>query len=202
MSCARRRLHAQLPSPPSTYQNSACRRRAVRRLQRAPPHAARDPPVVACVRRVSAFVAAARRRRWRCVRGVSHGRGVAASGRFCVNRGVALRAKGAAAVAAPGVPCAHPPPDCAAATPPYASTSNATAGILGDQQSALFGQACFEPGDAKNTYGTGCFLLLNTGGTAVPSHHGLLTTVAYQIDGQAPVYALEGACGRGNGGKR
>ncbi len=67
------------------------------------------------------------------------------------------------------------------------------AGILGDQQAALFGQTCFSPGEAKNTYGTGCFMLLNTGTELVPSAAGLLTTVAYQIDGQAPVYALEGS---------
>jgi glycerol kinase len=67
------------------------------------------------------------------------------------------------------------------------------AGILGDQQAAVFGQACFAPGEAKNTYGTGNFLLLNTGTEAVPSTHGLLTTVGYQIgDGEA-VYCLEGA---------
>ncbi len=67
------------------------------------------------------------------------------------------------------------------------------AGDLGDQQAALFGQTCFEPGSAKNTYGTGCFLLLNTGKSPVPSEHGLLTTVAYQIRGEAPVFALEGS---------
>jgi glycerol kinase len=67
------------------------------------------------------------------------------------------------------------------------------AGILGDQQAALFGQACFEPGDAKNTYGTGCFLLLNTGIEVVPSNHGLLTTVAYQIGAEPARYALEGS---------
>ncbi|MFO7837996.1 MAG: glycerol kinase GlpK [Desulfosalsimonadaceae bacterium] len=66
-------------------------------------------------------------------------------------------------------------------------------GALGDQQAALVGQACFAPGDAKNTYGTGCFLLLNTGGEAVSSEHGLLTTVAYQVRGQKPVYCLEGS---------
>ncbi len=55
------------------------------------------------------------------------------------------------------------------------------AGIAGDQQAALFGQACFEPGAAKNTYGTGCFMLLNTGETPVPSHKGLLTTVAWKL---------------------
>ena len=66
------------------------------------------------------------------------------------------------------------------------------AGIAGDQQSALFGQACFEPGDAKCTYGTGAFLLLNTGTQPVPSSHGLLTTVAWWI-GDSYVYALEGS---------
>ena len=67
------------------------------------------------------------------------------------------------------------------------------AGVLGDQQAAVFGQACFEPGQAKNTYGTGCFMLLNTGTVAVPSENGLLTTVAYQIGTEAPRYALEGS---------
>src|SRR5947209_12180975 len=66
-------------------------------------------------------------------------------------------------------------------------------GILGDQQAALFGQACLEPGDAKNTYGTGCFLLMNTGGTPYPSTHGLLTTLAYRLGDAPPVYALEGS---------
>jgi glycerol kinase len=66
-------------------------------------------------------------------------------------------------------------------------------GALGDQQAALVGQVCFETGEAKNTYGTGCFLLLNTGTEAVPSSHGMLTTVGYQIRGQKPVYCLEGA---------
>jgi glycerol kinase len=66
------------------------------------------------------------------------------------------------------------------------------AGAAGDQQAALFGQACFEPGTAKNTYGTGCFMLLNTGETAVPSQHGLLTTVAWQV-GDRVTYCLEGA---------
>ena len=67
------------------------------------------------------------------------------------------------------------------------------AGILGDQQAALVGQACFRPGEAKNTYGTGCFLLMNTGGRPVQSGHGLLTTVAYKL-GEHPVnYALEGS---------
>ena len=66
------------------------------------------------------------------------------------------------------------------------------AGVAGDQQAALFGQACFEPGSAKNTYGTGCFLLLNTGSAAVPSKHGLLTTVGWTIGGET-TYCLEGA---------
>jgi glycerol kinase len=67
------------------------------------------------------------------------------------------------------------------------------AGILGDQQSALFGQGCFESGDAKNTYGTGCFMLQNTGTRPVQSANGLLTTVAYQIGDRQAVYALEGS---------
>ena len=67
------------------------------------------------------------------------------------------------------------------------------AGILGDQQAALVGQACFSPGEAKNTYGTGCFLLMNTGEAPVPSHHGLLTTVAYRFGKQPACYALEGS---------
>jgi glycerol kinase len=67
------------------------------------------------------------------------------------------------------------------------------AGILGDQQAALIGQTCFEPGEAKNTYGTGCFLLMNTGAVAVHSHAGLITTVAYQLGTSAPCYALEGS---------
>ena len=67
------------------------------------------------------------------------------------------------------------------------------AGILGDQQAALFGQTCFRPGEAKNTYGTGCFLLMNTGGEPVESTHGLLTTVAYKIGREPTQYALEGS---------
>ncbi len=66
-------------------------------------------------------------------------------------------------------------------------------GILGDQQAALVGQTCFEPGQAKNTYGTGCFLLLNTGTRPVASKCGLLTTVAYRLGNQPAVYALEGS---------
>jgi len=66
-------------------------------------------------------------------------------------------------------------------------------GILGDQQAALVGQACFKPGEAKNTYGTGCFLLLNTGEKPIPSKHGLLTTVAYKFGSKPAHYALEGS---------
>ncbi len=65
-------------------------------------------------------------------------------------------------------------------------------GVAGDQQAAAFGQACFEPGMTKSTYGTGCFVLLNTGDNAVASRNRLLTTVAYRLDGK-PVYALEGS---------
>jgi glycerol kinase len=67
------------------------------------------------------------------------------------------------------------------------------AGILGDQQAALVGQACFSPGEAKNTYGTGCFMLMNTGTEPVPSKAGLLTTLAYRFGAGKPHYALEGA---------
>jgi glycerol kinase len=66
------------------------------------------------------------------------------------------------------------------------------AGILGDQQAALVGQACFHPGEVKNTYGTGCFLLMNTGERLVPSNFGLLTTVAYKFGNEPARYALEG----------
>ncbi len=66
-------------------------------------------------------------------------------------------------------------------------------GDLGDQQAALFGQACYSPGEAKNTYGTGCFMLLNTGQKPVPSQSGLLTTLGYKIGSQPAVYALEGS---------
>lgn len=82
----------------------------------------------------------------------------------------------------------------------YAHTENShffghaapIAGIAGDQQAALFGQACFESGMVKNTYGTGCFMLMNTGDKAVKSEHGLLTTIAWGIDGKVE-YALEGS---------
>ena len=66
-------------------------------------------------------------------------------------------------------------------------------GDLGDQQAALYGQTCFSPGEAKNTYGTGCFMLLNTGTKAVPSKSGLLTTLGYKIGDKPAVYALEGS---------
>lgn len=67
------------------------------------------------------------------------------------------------------------------------------AGNLGDQHAALFGQTCFTPGEAKNTYGTGCFMLMNTGETPVPSTSGLLTTLGYKIGTHKAIYALEGS---------
>jgi glycerol kinase len=67
------------------------------------------------------------------------------------------------------------------------------AGDLGDQQAALFGQTCFSAGEAKNTYGTGCFMLMNTGTKVVPSKSGLLTTLGYKIGNKPAVYALEGS---------
>ncbi|MBN1265337.1 MAG: glycerol kinase GlpK [Anaerolineales bacterium] len=66
-------------------------------------------------------------------------------------------------------------------------------GVAGDQQAATFGQACFEPGMAKNTYGTGCFLLLNTGPEPVTSGHGLLTTIGWKLGSEKPVYCAEGS---------
>ncbi len=80
----------------------------------------------------------------------------------------------------------------------YGKATGALAGIpvagdLGDQQAALFGQTCFAPGEAKNTYGTGCFMLLNTGTKIVPSKSGLLTTLGYKIGNQPAVYCLEGS---------
>ena len=78
------------------------------------------------------------------------------------------------------------------------------AGDLGDQQAALFGQTCFSPGEAKNTYGTGNFLLLNTGTTAVQSSHGLLTTVGYRIGSEhrslSPSRARSRSPGRSSSG--
>ncbi len=67
------------------------------------------------------------------------------------------------------------------------------AGDLGDQHAALFGQTCFDAGEAKNTYGTGCFMLMNTGETPIQSQNGLLTTMGYKIGDAKPVYALEGS---------
>lgn len=69
--------------------------------------------------------------------------------------------------------------------------------ILGDQQAAMFGQGCFRAGDAKNTYGTGLFLLLNTGNKPKWSDHGLISTVCYQLENEKPVYALEGSVAMG-----
>jgi len=89
-------------------------------------------------------------------------------------------------------------PKIVASSAVYGSAKGALAGIpvagdLGDQQAALFGQTCFSPGEAKNTYGTGCFMLLNTGTKAVPSKSGLLTTLGYKIGDEPAVYALEGS---------
>jgi len=78
-----------------------------------------------------------------------------------------------------------------AATAPLAGVP--IAGAVGDQQGALLGQACFAPGQAKNTYGTGCFLLMNTGATPHLSRNGLLTTLAYKLGDAPPAYALEGS---------
>ena len=76
--------------------------------------------------------------------------------------------------------------------PAFFGGSIPIAGAAGDQQAALFGQTCFEPGEAKNTYGTGCFLLMNTGEKPVFSDHGLVTTIAWGLDGKVN-YALEGS---------
>ena len=77
-------------------------------------------------------------------------------------------------------------------SPAHMGASVPIAGVAGDQQAALFGQCCFEPGEAKNTYGTGCFLLMNTGSKAVESKNGLLTTIAIGLNGKVE-YALEGS---------
>jgi glycerol kinase len=89
-------------------------------------------------------------------------------------------------------------PEIRASSETYGEAKNGLAGIpvagdLGDQQAALFGQTCFSVGEAKNTYGTGNFLLLNTGNDAVQSKSGLLTTLAYKIGDQPATYCLEGA---------
>ena len=89
-------------------------------------------------------------------------------------------------VASSGV-CGKTKPDL------FGATSVPIAGIAGDQHAALFGQACFEEGMVKNTYGTGCFTLMNTGHRPTLSAHNLLTTIAWQLPGEKPVYALEGS---------
>jgi glycerol kinase len=88
-------------------------------------------------------------------------------------------------------PCGHVFGETAAVGPLPAGLP--IAAMAGDQHAALFGQACFRPGMAKNTYGTGCFMLMNTGETPVPSHNRLLTTLAWQLDGEPAKYALEGS---------
>ncbi|MEJ0018663.1 MAG: glycerol kinase GlpK [Acetobacteraceae bacterium] len=98
-----------------------------------------------------------------------------------------------ALLAAFGIPRAVLPRIVASSAVHGISDDVPIAGILGDQQAALMGQACFAPGEAKNTYGTGCFLLMNTGEVPVPSASGLITTVAWQLGGQPPCYALEGS---------
>jgi glycerol kinase len=97
-----------------------------------------------------------------------------------------------------GIPAAMLPRICSSSevygTARESALRGATiAGILGDQQAALVGQTCFKPGEAKNTYGTGCFLLMNVGEKPVPSNCGLLTTLAYKMGDQPAVYALEGS---------
>ncbi len=97
-----------------------------------------------------------------------------------------------------GVPVAMLPRICSSSEVYGHAKTTAIAGVpisgdLGDQQAALVGQTCFKPGQAKNTYGTGCFLLLNTGKTAVQSQFGLLTTLAYKLGDEPAHYALEGS---------
>ncbi len=96
-----------------------------------------------------------------------------------------------------GIPRSMLPKICSSSEV-YGTAHGALGGIpvsgdLGDQQAALFGQTCYSPGEAKNTYGTGCFMLLNTGETPVLSKNGLLTTLGYKIGDQPAVYALEGS---------
>jgi glycerol kinase len=96
-----------------------------------------------------------------------------------------------------GVPRAMLPAICSSSEV-YGAAKGSVGGIpvagdLGDQQAALFGQTCYSPGEAKNTYGTGCFMLLNTGEKPVPSKSGLLTTLGYKIGNEKAVYALEGS---------
>jgi len=99
-------------------------------------------------------------------------------------------------LAAMGVPRSMLPQICPSSAPRFygfALGGVPVCGDLGDQQAALVGQTCFDPGEAKNTYGTGCFMLLNTGPVAVPSKSGLLTTVGYRFGDSPAVYALEGS---------
>src|SRR5690606_5101027 len=89
-------------------------------------------------------------------------------------------------------------PEIRPSTEVYGTATQALPGVriaaaLGDQQAALFGQTCFSRGDAKCTYGTGAFVLLNTGTEPVDSRHGLLTTVGYKVFDEPAVYALEGS---------
>ncbi len=96
-----------------------------------------------------------------------------------------------------GIPRAMLPAICSSSEV-YGMAKGAVGGIpvagdLGDQQAALFGQTCYSPGEAKNTYGTGCFMLLNTGEKPVPSKSGLLTTLGYKIGKEEAIYALEGS---------
>jgi glycerol kinase len=100
-------------------------------------------------------------------------------------------------LAAIGVPRAMLPEICSSSQV-YGNATGVLQGVpvaaaLGDQQAALFGQTCFSPGEGKNTYGTGCFLLINTGEKPVQSNNGLLTTVGYKIGAQPAVFALEGS---------
>ncbi len=92
------------------------------------------------------------------------------------------------------LPSVHNSSEVYAQTEPqlFFNESVPISGVAGDQQAALFGQACFDPGMAKNTYGTGCFMLMNTGEKAVRSQNGLLTTIAWGLDGKVE-YALEGS---------
>jgi glycerol kinase len=91
------------------------------------------------------------------------------------------------------VPSSDPQPWGATTRAGPFGTAIPVCGDLGDQQAALVGQACFSPGEAKNTYGTGCFMLLNTGAAPIPSRFGLLTTLAYQFGHGPATYALEGS---------
>ena len=93
------------------------------------------------------------------------------------------------------LPTVVPSSGCAATCrlPEFGGRELPVAGVVGDQQAALFGQGCFAPGQVKNTYGTGCFLLMNTGGDPVFSRNGLLTTLTAQTRPDAPSYALEGS---------